>query len=306
MRREVVSWRSKEIWVEGSLLRIAHLDGEKYTSAGDPEEIAAVIAASGRRTDLFTFLQHPPDTQPRYPYVMEWDNLAVLPVTSFDNWWNNQIRSVARNRARQAEKKGVIVTEIPFSNELLLGIVAIHNESPLRQGRRFPHYGMTVEGARRYAGTFLDRTRFLAAYFNNQIIGFLKLTLSDTGVHACIVNVLSMMQHRDKAPSNALIAKAVQVCASQGTRYLVYENFTYGKKKNDSLSQFKFTNGFRQMDLPRYYIPLTPLGRFALGAGLHRRLSDYCPDLLLERYRNLRRWWYGIRFAKSAGAAAGD
>lgn len=306
MRRGILSWRSKEVWIEGALVRIAHLDGEKYTCAVDPEALIAFAAASGHRVDLFTFLQHPPDTQPRYAYPMEWDNLAVLPVTTFDNWWNNQIRSTARNRARQAEKKGVRIEEIPFGDRLVQSMVAIHNETPLRQGRRFPHYGMNFEGARRYAGTFLDRTQFLAAYWGEEIIGYLKLTRSDTGGHACIVNVLSMVKHRDKAPSNALIAKAVEVCAARRIPYLVYENFTYGKKKSDSLSQFKFTNGFRQMDLPRYYIPLTRLGRIALRAGFHRRLIDRCPEALLDRYRNIRRWWYGVRFAQGAGAVGGE
>src|SRR5215217_5911836 len=92
--------RGKDIKVEGTLLRIARPDGEKFTLPGEPEVMLSELRKCGRRIDLFTFLQRVPETAPRYSYPMEWDNLAVLPVSSFDHWFNHQILSVARNRAR--------------------------------------------------------------------------------------------------------------------------------------------------------------------------------------------------------------
>lgn len=282
----------KEIRVQGRVIRIARLDGEKYSFPDDPDAIIAGLRKSGKRIDLFTFLQKLPETKPRYSYPMEWDNLAVLEVSTFDHWWNHQIRSFPRNRARQAEKKGVVLREVPCDEALFRGICEIYNESPVRQGRRFPHYGMTLEGACAYASTFPDRSIYAGAFLGETMIGFIKLVMDETRTHACLVHILSMMRHKDKAPTNALIAQAVRICAERGISYLVYENFAYGNKEGDSLSHFKEVNGFQRMDLPRYYIPLTPLGRLAFRFGLHRRLVDRLPASISSKLRDFRKAWY--------------
>ena len=123
-------------------MRIARLDGDKYTFPDDPELVFEEMRKCGTRIDIFTFLQRLPETSPQYAYQMEWDNLAVLPVSSFDHWWTKQIRSFPRNRARQAEKKGVVLREVSVDETLFRGIVEIYNECPIRQGKRFPYYGM--------------------------------------------------------------------------------------------------------------------------------------------------------------------
>ena len=115
---------------------MARLDGDKYTFPDDPEAVLEGLRNSGIRVDLFTFLQRLPETSPKYAYHMEWDNLAVLPVSTFDHWWTQQIRSLPRNRARQAEKKGVVLREVPIDEALFKGIVEIYNECPMRQGKR--------------------------------------------------------------------------------------------------------------------------------------------------------------------------
>ena len=277
-------------------MRIARPDGDKYTFPEDPEAIVAGLRKCGTRVDIFTFLQRLPETTPQYPYHVEIDNLAVLPVSTFDNWWNNQIRSYPRNRARQAEKRGVVFREVPFGDQLIDGIRRIYNETPVRQGKRFPHYGMTAEQAREYAGTFLDRSIYIGAFVGETMIGFVKLVMDASRTQACLVHILSMVQHKDKAPTNALIAQAVRACAAQQISYLVYEHFHYGKKTGDSLSHFKEVNGFRRVDLPRYYVPLTPIGRVALRVGFHRRLVDRIPDSIATKARDLRRAWYDRRF----------
>ena len=277
----------KDIRVRGRLVKVAYIDGDKFTLPGDPHRLIAGIKQSSLRADLLTFLAKVPDTEPTYPFAWELDNLAVLPITTFDDWWNHQIKSPARNRARQAEKKGAVIREIPFGEELLAGIVEIHNETPIRQGKRFPHYGMDHEGARRYAGTFLDRSIFIGAFFEDRLIGFLKLVMDEARTYACAINILSMIKHREKAPTNAMIAQAVRCCADRGLRHLVYEHFVYGKKGADSLTNFKETNGFVRMDLPRYYVPLSPVGSLALRYKLHHRLVEYVPEPVMARYRTL-------------------
>jgi hypothetical protein len=287
---------SKDIKVEGLLIRIARLDGDKYAFLDDPESLLSSIRKSGARIDLFTFMQRLPKTSPEYSYPMEWDNLAVLPVSTFDHWWTQQIGFKARNKAKQAEKKGVRLKEVPFDDALISGIHEIYNESAVRQGKRFPHYGMSLERVREYAGSFLDRSIFIGAFLDDRLIGFIKLTSDETRTQAGLMHIVSMIKHRDKAPTNALIAHAVRACAERGIAYLVYSNFAYGKKKRDSLSDFKERNGFQQVDVPRYYVPLTRIGWVALRLGLHHRFVNYLPEPLCAKLRDIRKVWYDLKF----------
>ncbi len=294
----------KAIKIQGRFLRIARFEGDKYTFPDDPEEVLNGLRECGTRIDMFTFLQKLPETSPKYQYPMEVDNLAVLPVSTFENWWNNQIRSYPRNRARQAEKRGVVMREVPYGEELIKGICAIYNETPVRQGKKFPHYGMTLERAGQYAGTFLDRSVYIGAFLGEEMIGFIKLTMDESRKQADLVHILSMAQHKDKAPTNALIAEAVKACAKRNVSYLVYENFAYGNKMGDSLSHFKEVNGFQRVNIPRYYVPLTLIGRIGLRLGLHQRFADRIPESMAGKFRDLRRLWYERRFQPSTSAGS--
>jgi hypothetical protein len=132
------------------------------------------------------------------------------------------------------------------------------------------------------------------------MIGFAKLVIGEAGRHACIVNILSMLRDRDKGPTDALITQSVRSCADRGIPYLVYEHFSYGRKAPDGLQHFKAANGFVRVDVPRYYIPLTPLGKVALRLGLHRGLSQYVPEAIAAKLRNLRADWYSRKAQTTA------
>jgi hypothetical protein len=108
-----------------------------------------------------------------------------------------------------------------------------------------------------------------------------------------------MPQHRDKAPTNGLVAHAVRSCAERGVSYLFYDNFAYGKKEESSLADFKRHNGFQKVDVPRYYVPLTLVGRMAIPLGLHRGLLEWVPEPLGATYRKIRKFWYTRKFAGS-------
>ncbi len=292
----------KDIKIQGRLIQIASPELDKYESLNDPEAVLDGLRKCGIRIDLFTFMQKMPETSPKYAYPMEWDNLAVLPLSTFDHWWKNQIRSLSRNRARQAQNRGVTLREVPFDNVLVQGIWEVYNEAPVRQGKPNAHYGKDIETVHREAATFLDRSVFIGAFLGEKLIGFVKLVTDENRTHANLMNIVSMINHRDKAPTNALIAQSVRSCAERGIRYLAYQNFTYGNRKPDSLANFKEINGFQRVDLPRYYIPLTQIGWAALRLGLHHTFVDRLPEPVAAKLRELRSAWYNRKLESGAKA----
>jgi len=287
---------NRNVIVQGRLCRVAHVDGEGYKFLADPESAVAALRSSNTRADIFVFMQELPETSPRYKYPFEWDNFAVLTISTFDQWWSKQIGFKARNKAKQAEKKGIVIREVPFDDALVRGIWEIYNEVPVRQGRRFPHYGKNLEAVRAMSATFLDSSVFIGAFDGEKLIGFIKLTMNDARTQAGLMHILSLMSYRDKAPTNALVVQAVRSCADRGVTRLVYANFAYGKKSRSSLSDFKERNGFQRVDVPRYYVPLTPWGAVAFRLGLHRRLAEQMPESVAAKLRELRSRWYQRRF----------
>jgi hypothetical protein len=295
-----LTFDNRELRAAGRLCRIAHLDADDYKFLGDPERVISELRKSKLAIDLFTFLQELPDTSPKYPYPYEMDNLAVLPVSTFDHWWTKQIGFKARNKAKQAEKKGVVVREVPFDETLVNGIWQIYNECPVRQGRLFPHYGKSLETVREMSGTFLDSSVFIGAFDRDRLIGFIKLTIDDSHTQAGIMHIMSLLDQKEKAPTNALVAQAVRSCADRGIRHLVYSKFAYGNKLRSSLSDFKERNGFQRVDLPRYYVPLTRWGSLAFKMGLHRPLLDLVPESVGAKLRDMRTAWYRHKFQLGA------
>jgi hypothetical protein len=284
------------------LLRIARLEADKYQFLDDPEVVLKGLRTCGTRIDLFTFMQRLPETMPKYDYPMEWDNLAAVPVTTFEQWWEQQIGFKARNKARQAAKKGVVIREVPFSDTLVKGIWAVYNECPVRQGRRFSHYGKDIDTVYSEEATFLDSSIFIGAYLGETLIGFIKLVHDQTRTQAGLMNIISMIRHRDKAPTNALVAQAVQSCAERGLSYLVYSKFSYGGKQRDTVRDFKERNAFQRIDLPRYYVPMTAFGSAAFQLGLHKRFADRVPEPVLAKLRELRNSWYNRKLDSAVEA----
>lgn len=286
-----------DIKIKGRLVKIAYPELEKYELLDNPQKVIEGLRSSRTRIDLFTFLQIKADDAPRYPYAMESENMAVLQMSNFEDWWTKQIRSEARNRARQAEKKGVTVREVAFDEVLLQGIWEIYNESPIRQGKPNVHYGKDFETVQREEATFLSRSIFIGAFLGEKLIGFVKLVTDKDRRHANLMNIVAMVKHRDKAPTNALIAQSVRSCAERGIRYLAYQTFTYGNRGIDSLTNFKEVNGFQRIDLPRYYVPLTSLGSVVLRLGLHHSFVDHLPLPIVNKLRELRTAWYKRKLA---------
>ena len=95
-----------------------------------------------------------------------------------------------------------------------------------------------------------------------------------------------MQKHWGKAVNNATLAKAVEVCASKGQRWLIYGRIG----NHPSLDRFKESNGFVKYPVTRYYVPLTWKGRVAVRLGLHRELKDALPQGLKDRLIPVMNW----------------
>jgi hypothetical protein len=286
--------------IAGRVFKLARLRDEYHACVAEPAQFLPALGAGGTAcADLFTFLQSVPDREPRFSYHLEWDAVAVLPVSTYEHWWKRQIKDKTRNMIRKAYKSGVEIRDVAFSDELVHGIMRIHNETPVRQGRRFRHYGKPFEVVQRDHASFLDRSDFIGAYHQGELIGFIKL-VHGRGV-SNLMQIISMVAHRDKAPTNALIAKAVERCAGRGVPLL-----HYGTWSRRSMGDFKKHHAFERMTVPRYYVPLTAYGRLVLRCGLHRDLAERMPEPWLDTLARWRAAWNTFRYrgTSSYGAVA--
>jgi Acetyltransferase (GNAT) domain len=279
----------KRIVIEGKLLRIAKLDPwfqqEWFEDVENPEMLIDALQKTKSCPDILTFWQRLPDTEPRYSYSMEPDPIAALPIKSYSFWWEKQIVRKARNKIRKAQKNSVVVKPATFDDRFVRGMTSIFNETPIRQGRRFLHYGKDFETVKREFSRFLFREELFGAYLGEELVGFIMLAYAEN--YAYLGQIISKIAHRDLAPNNLLLAKAVERCAEKRFPYLVYALWL-----DDSLGDFKRSNGFQKFDLPRYYVPLTGKGKLALRLGLHRGWKAAVPRQLRKPLKNLRRRWY--------------
>ena len=258
----------------------------------NPESFASQLKQSGFKADLFTFAQKLPDTAARHPYALDWDNFAVIPITTYSEWFKDRIESSVQRAVRKAAKSGIVIRRAELDDEFVNGIVKINNESPIRQGRTFWHFQKSFDAVKHEHMTYADRNVFLGAYLQDELIGYLRMVYTDKV--ASVLEILTMVRHYDKRPANALIAKAVEICEQDGMSYLMYCNYVY-KDPDSTLTEFKRRSGFEQVLLPRYYVPLTLKGKVAVRLGLHRGLTKQIPASVVRLVLKIRNYWYARR-----------
>lgn len=281
-------FRERELVVSGSFLRVASVRDEELVQGGVVPHAAEFVRdlrlRRPLRADLFSFSQNIDEPEPFYDFPFEWDNAAVTPTNSFTDWWEKRLPQETRKNVRRAAKRGVEVRTIAYDDEVVRGLKAIYDESPVRQGARFPHYGKDLETVRRENGTYHERCEYIGAFFEGQLIGFMRFVYVDHV--ARIMQILASLAHTDKRPMNAMIAKAVEACEARGVSWLVYSKFTFGNKRLSPLAEFKRRNGFEEVRFPRYFVPLTAKGELAVKLKWHRGLLGLLPagviDLLLR------------------------
>ena len=288
----------KAVLITGAVLKTARLKSENYVQLEDSLAFIQELRRSGPRTDIFTLLGDVNNPVPRYSFYHEHEKIAVLPITTYDEWFTIRLYNKPRNMLRKALKSGIEVRLEEFTDSLLEGVKAIYDESPVRQGKRNRHYKKDLDVLKVEHGTFLDRSQFIAAYFEGEMIGFAKVTFCQE--HAVFMNFLSKVSHRNKAVNNAILAKAVEICAERKLKCLVYG--ALGGGGTQGLDEFKTANGFECVDVPRYFVPLTWLGRLSLKAGLHRGLAQQMPEWFVRAAAKIRQQWNTLRFGAARPA----
>lgn len=285
-----------EFVVTGDLVKVARIRTEWQDDVDDPEAVIRVLKGNRVRADVFSFWQRVPDTTPKFHYMMEWDNWAVLEVVTYEHWFRKQINLGARSAINKSKKKGVEVRVVPLSDEFIAGVSEIYNETPVRQGRTFKDYGKSPEALKTEFSRDMHRTDLIGAYFGDELIGFLQQVYGGLCAHP--FGGLTKIAHRDKAVNNALLAKSIEVCAEKKIKYVIYGSFDYGNG-SDSLADFKRYNGFQRVDLPRYYVPLTIRGQVGLKLNLHHGAKSLIPAKTRERLKNIRKAWYTKKISGS-------
>lgn len=281
------------IITNGRFVKVAEVFDEYWLPVGslpDPNQVIEYLRNVDRKPDLFTFAQRVPDTEPRFKFHMEMENVAAIPLTSYENWFQKQTSSASRRNIRASEKKGIVVRADSFDEKYVKGIMSIFNESPVRAGRKYWHYGKDFATVRAENGTYEERSTFLAAYFEDEMVGYMKIVWDKQS--AAIMQILSKTAHLEKRPNNALLSAAVRLCEERGVKHLLYERFVYGSKGEDSLTRFKEANGFIRINIPRYYVPLTPKGSLAIKLGLYGDPKDLVPQWVRKRFVDIRDKWY--------------
>ena len=280
----------KHIIVKGKVIRTACVEAEQWleTELEDPEQCVQILKQQQRpefHADILSFRQKLPATVPKYQYPMEWDSLAVVRVSTFKEWWDNLPQETRKN-VRRSQKRGVVVRLKKVDDNLIRDLRDLNNDSALRQGKRFTHYGKTLDQVARDQEAYLDRSDYVCAYCESELVGVSKLVYQ--GNIASILTFLTKASHQDKRPSNAVMAKMVELCEEKKIGHLIFGMFNYGNKHHTSLREFKIRNGFKEILVPHYYVPLTMKGVIYIKLGLHRGLMGILPHGIITFAVNTR------------------
>jgi len=291
LKKQSVVVNSQAFSFSRGRLKVASLEEEWFEDVADPQSAIGGLRRCTPVPDLLTFWQRIPDTEPHHPFHLGWESLAVLPIVTYENWWNKQVKGTTRNMVRKSQKVGVEVREAEFDEAFIHGLVEIFNETPVRQGRPFWHYGKDFAMVKKELSADLERSIFVAAYYKEELIGFIKFFVTDR--YAMTLLILDKHAHRDKAPMNAMIAKVVEICAEKKIPF-----FTYTIWRRGDHGHFQKSNGFEKIPVPEYFVPLSLVGRLALAIGLHKGLKGALPEPMIVWLLGLRSAWYDFKYRR--------
>lgn len=278
----------------GKRLKIAKIRGEEMREKEieDPEVyLSALRSEKGRilKADIFTFGQKLPDVRLKYSYPSELESVAAISIVSFKVWWE-ALPQESRKNVRRSQKRGVVIKVKELDSDLVEGIRSVNDDSPMRQGVQNAYYGLSSEDTWKRYGDFNGRCDFICAYSGEEMIGFLHLVYRES--IAAILNLTVKPSQLDKRPANALVAKTVELCGERSISHITYGLYNYGNKRDSSLREFKIRNGFEEILVPRYFVPITLWGKLCMKGNLHRGLIGILPPSVISVGLRTRTMWY--------------
>lgn len=260
---EVFPVNGYKVVTQGRFIRTARLKDEYETDISEPAAVIGRLRGSSCPADIFTFWDRVPNER-TLPYLCETQTQALLPVVSYQLWWNNLDRRI-RKIVRRSTKMGVEVRIVELNEDLVQGVKTIFDETPIKRNKPFWHYNRSLESIRGGLKQDLAISEFLCAFYGGEMIGFIKMIYRDK--FADPVLFISKMKDFDKYPNNLLVAKAVERCAEKRVPFIHYSDWRLGTH-----GDFLRRNGFEKFEVKRYYVPLTIKGKVALWFGLHKNL----------------------------------
>ena len=198
--------------------------------------------------------------QPIYAHVLSTKR-------SFEDIWMKGFSKHARNRARKAEKEGVIVEEVRDFDEWISDMYRCNMSSFYRQ-KRYPRYPHSNKEAfltylnfhrKMLGGNF----KVYGAFFDSRLIAY--MATMEFNKLIILMLMMSVSEFMSKCPNNALLKYVVQH-ACEGDFEWVYYSFDRASSNSDrpslypSLRRFKFEHGFVEAPMNVYYLELTKLG----------------------------------------------
>ena len=107
-RVPTVQIAGQTVIAKGNRMKIASIRDEDVTEGElvkNPKAFVAELKKAGLRADVFTFFQRPPDVTPKFPLHFELENYAVVPVTTFEAWWEKLPQEARKNFPARGETR---------------------------------------------------------------------------------------------------------------------------------------------------------------------------------------------------------
>jgi hypothetical protein len=286
----------------GSWLKIAVVRDEGFVQGPvvpDPHRTIEALKRWEQCPDIFAFSQKIGEPEVKLDFPIEWNNFAVLRITTYEDWLKNRIKKDVKENVRRAKREGIVARTSSYDDQFVRGIKELYDETPIRQGKRFWHHGKSFDALKEVHGTYQERAEYIGAYLGDELIGFIKMVYVDN--FAKTMHVISKEKYFRMRPTNALLAKAVEICAEKRLSYLIYGEYSFAGKGENPLTDFKRHHGFEEVRYPRHFVPLTTKGKIAIRLGLHRGLQQYVPAPAANVFLKLRGAYYRRKYAKNTG-----
>ncbi len=108
------------VLLKGRLFKTAEIFDEYWLERDllpNPELLVAELYKGDDTPDLLTFTQRIPDVDPMYNYYYELDNYAVVPLSTYERWFKEQIPATTRRHIRASEKRGIVIRVCEYNDD---------------------------------------------------------------------------------------------------------------------------------------------------------------------------------------------